>query len=140
MGCKSCSSGGCGTDGGGCGKTGGCSTGGCNKMNTFDWLSDMDLSIAGTPKFNIVEVRFKGGRKEFFRNTSNLELYTGDPIIVEVPNGHHLGFVSLTGELVRLQMKKKAIQIDENIKDIYRVANAKDLEKFETARNRENGT
>jgi len=140
MGCKSCSSGGCGTNGGGCGKSGGCSTGGCNKMNTFDWLSGMDLDYAGTPKFNITEIRFKGGRKEFFRNSNNLELYIGDPVVVEVPNGHHVGYVSLTGELVRLQMKKKNVADDENIKSIYRVASQKDVEKHENARNRENGT
>ena len=137
MGCSSCS-GGCGTNGAGCGKTGGCSSGGCNKMNTFDWLSNMDY--AGTPKFNIVEVRFKGGRKEFFRNSNNLELYIGDPVIVEVPNGHHLGHISLTGELVRLQMKKKNVADDENIRSIYRIANQKDLEKKDTAQKRENPT
>src|SRR4028119_699027 len=100
MGCKSCSSGGCGTktaDGkvAGCRNNGACSTGGCNKMNVFDWLSNMDLPVAS--RFNIVEVRFKGGRKDFFRNTENLELFTGDPVIVDVPNGHHMGFVSLQG-------------------------------------------
>lgn len=107
-------------------------------MNTFDWLSEMDF--AGTPTFNIMEIRFKGGRKEFFRNSNNLELYIGDPVVVEVPNGHHLGYVSLTGELVRLQMKKKNVADDENIKAIYRIAGSKDLEKYEGARNRENGT
>jgi cell fate regulator YaaT (PSP1 superfamily) len=109
-------------------------------MNTFDWLSGMDLDYAGTPKFNITEIRFKGGRKEFFRNSNNLELYIGDPVVVEVPNGHHVGYVSLTGELVRLQMKKKNVADDENIKSIYRVASQKDVEKHENARNRENGT
>ncbi|MBX9850774.1 MAG: Signal peptidase-like protein [Cytophagaceae bacterium] len=138
MGCSSCGTGGCGTNGGGCGKKGGCSSGGCNKMNTFDWLSNMEF--AGTPKFNITEVRFKGGRKEFYRNSNNLELNIGDPVIVDVPNGHHLGYISLTGELVRLQMKKKSIALDENIKSIYRIAGQKDLEKHENARKRENPT
>src|SRR4051812_43194497 len=141
MACSSCSSGGgCGTSGGGgCGKTGGCSTGGCNKLNTYDWLIDMD--IAGIPKFNIAEIRFKGGRKEFFRNTNNIDLTTGDPVMVDVPNGHHLGYVSMQGELVRLQMKKKNISLDdENIKDIYRIASQKDIEKFENARKRESPT
>jgi cell fate regulator YaaT (PSP1 superfamily) len=98
------------------------------------------MDYAGTPKFNITEVRFKGGRKEFYRNSNNLELYIGDPVIIEVPNGHHLGYISLTGELVRLQMKKKSIADDENIKSIYRIASQKDMEKYETARNRENNT
>lgn len=138
MGCSACgTSGGCGT--GGCGKKGGCSSGGCNKMNTFDWLSDM--AIAGTPVFNIVEVRFKGGRKEFFRNSSALELITGDPVVVDVPNGHHLGHISLSGELVRLQMKKKNVtENDESIKTIYRKATDKDLEKYEQALSRESAT
>src|SRR6187200_299534 len=110
MGCSSCGTGGCGTSGGGCGKNGGCSTGGCNKMNTFDWLSNMDF--AGIPSFDIMEIRFKGGRKEFYRNTNKLDLTIGDPVIVDVPNGHHMGYIALTGELVRLQMKKKNVAAD----------------------------
>jgi cell fate regulator YaaT (PSP1 superfamily) len=140
MGCKSCSSGGCGTktaDGtvAGCRNNGACGTGGCNKMNVFDWLSNMDIPLAS--RFNIVEVRFKGGRKEFFRNTENLELYTGDPVIVDVPNGHHLGYVSLQGELVRLQMIKKSVKETDEIRPIYRVASQKDLEKYEQVKLRE---
>lgn len=138
MGCKSCSSGSCGTknkeDGakvGGCQNNGACGTGGCNKMNVFDWLSNMDVPTFS--KFNIVEVKFKGGRKEFFRNTNQIELYAGDPVIVDVPSGHHLGFVSLQGELVRLQMLKKGIKDNDEIKGIYRKANEKDLEKHEQA-------
>ncbi|MEA5458332.1 regulatory iron-sulfur-containing complex subunit RicT [Arcicella sp. LKC2W] len=138
MGCKSCSSGSCGTknkeDGtkvGGCQNNGACSSGGCNKMNVFDWLSNMDVPTFS--KFNIVEVKFKGGRKEFFRNTNQVELYAGDPVIVDVPSGHHLGFVSLQGELVRLQMLKKSIKDNDEIKAIYRKANDKDLEKHEQA-------
>jgi cell fate regulator YaaT (PSP1 superfamily) len=140
MGCKSCSSGGCGTKaaGGkvaGCRSNGGCQTGGCNKMNVFDWLGNMDLPV--TSRFNIVEVRFKGGRKEFFRNIDHLELYAGDPVIVDVPNGHHMGHVSLQGELVRLQMLKKGVKETDDIRPIYRVATGKDLEKFEQAQLRE---
>jgi cell fate regulator YaaT (PSP1 superfamily) len=137
MGCKSCSSGSCGTknkeDGkvGGCQNNGACSTGGCNKMNVFDWLSNMDVPTFS--KFNIVEVKFKGGRKEFFRNINQVELYAGDPVIVDVPSGHHLGFVSLQGELVRLQMLKKSVKDNDEIKSIYRKANEKDLEKHEQA-------
>ncbi|QHT69384.1 Signal peptidase-like protein [Rhodocytophaga rosea] len=140
MGCKSCSSGGCGTktaDGtvSGCRNNGACGTGGCNKMNVFDWLSNMDLPLAS--RFNIVEVRFKGGRKEFFRNAENLELYAGDPVIVDVPNGHHMGYVSLQGELVRLQMIKKSVKETDEIRTIYRVASSKDLEKYEQVKLRE---
>jgi cell fate regulator YaaT (PSP1 superfamily) len=136
MGCKSCSSGSCGTknkeDGkkvGGCENNGACGTGGCNKMNVFDWLSNMDVPTFS--KYNVVEVKFKGGRKEYFRNVNQVELYSGDPVIVDVPSGHHLGFVSLQGELVRLQLLKKGI--NDEIKTIYRKANDKDLEKHEQA-------
>jgi cell fate regulator YaaT (PSP1 superfamily) len=119
----------------GCNNNGACSTGGCNKMNVFDWLSNMDMPAED--KFNIVEVRFKNGRKDFYRNTERFNLTTGDAIIVEVPNGHHLGYVSLQGELVRLQMQKKKIADDGEIKKIYRIAHQKDLEKFEEVKKRE---
>lgn len=104
-------------------------------MNVFDWLSNMEMP--GGDKFNIVEVRFKNGRKDFFRNVDNLDLTTGDAVIVEVPNGHHLGYVSLQGELVRLQMQKKNVPLDGEIKKIYRLAHQKDLEKFEEVKKRE---
>nr|WP_271711598.1 regulatory iron-sulfur-containing complex subunit RicT [Marinigracilibium pacificum] len=105
-------------------------------MNVFDWLSNMELP--SDQVFNIVEVRFKNGRKEFFRNTEYLDLTTGEPVIVDVPNGHHMGHVSLQGELVRLQMKKKGITEDsEEVRSLYRKATDKDLEKYEEVKNRE---
>jgi cell fate regulator YaaT (PSP1 superfamily) len=108
-------------------------------MNVFDWLSNME--IPGVDRqFDVVEVRFKGGRKEFYRNVENILLNTGDPIIVDVPNGHHLGFVSLQGELVRLQMLKKGVKNNGEIRSIYRVATAKDLEKYEQAQDRDSST
>ena len=119
----------------GCKNNGGCQTGGCNKLNVFDWLSDMD--IPASEKFDAVEVRFKSGRKDYYRNNERLSLTTGDAVIVDVPNGHHLGYVSLQGELVRLQMKKKKVADDENVRKIYRVANFKDLEKYAQVRKRE---
>lgn len=136
----SCSSGSCGTGGGCSTKSGGCSSGGCssgscNKLNSFDWLGNMELDAL--PAFDIIEVRFKNGRKEFFRNTKSLELYAGDPIVVEVQSGHHIGYVSMQGEIVRLQMKKKNVLNNDDIKAIYRKATQKDLEKFEQAKNRE---
>lgn len=134
MGCSTCSSGN-GTSVGGCQNNGGCGTGACNKMNVFDWLSNMDLP--GNNTFDIIEVKFKGGRKEFFRNTDDLELVTGDPVVVDVPNGHHIGYVSLQGELVRLQMQKKKIANNDDIRKIYRVANDKDMEAFQKVINRE---
>ncbi len=144
MSCISCTSGGCGskikTDGkvGGCNNNGACGTGGCNKMNVFDWLSDMDMPTAN--RFDVVEVKFKGGRKEYFRNEDKIELFTGDPVIVDVPNGHHMGTVSLQGELVRLQLQKKGVKNDDNIKKIYRKANEKDIEKQQLAIEREQAT
>ena len=62
-------------------------------MNVFDWLSNMDMP--GESRFDVVEVRFKNGRKEFYRNTQSLELYTGDPVVVEMASGYHLGHVAL---------------------------------------------
>jgi len=119
----------------GCENNGACQTGGCNKMNVFDWLANMDMPTSD--KFKIVEVRFKNGRKDFFRNSENLNLTTGDAIVVEVPNGHHIGHVSMQGELVRLQMQKKKVNNDDEIKKIYRLAHQKDLEKFEEVKKRE---
>jgi len=119
----------------GCQNNGACDTGGCNKMNVFDWLSNMEMP--GDNKFEVIEVRFKNGRKEFFRNSDKLHLTTGDAVIVEVPNGHHLGHVSLQGELVRLQMQKKNVANDGEIKKVYRIAHTKDLEKYEDVKKRE---
>ena len=131
-GCNSCST----TSGtGGCQNNGTCGTSDCNKMNSFDWLSHM--GIPEVDKFDIVEVKFKGGRKEYYRNTNQLRLTTGDPVVVDVPNGHHIGYVSLQGELVRLQMQKRKVKDNDDILKIYRVASQKDLEKWMEAKNRE---
>ncbi|MEM6842390.1 MAG: regulatory iron-sulfur-containing complex subunit RicT [Bacteroidota bacterium] len=119
----------------GCRSNGGCSTGGCNKMNVFDWLSNMEFPSLNT--FDIVEVKFKNGRKNFFRNTKDLSLTTGDPVVVDVPNGYHIGYISLQGELVRLQMQKKKVPNDDQVRAIYRVATDLDLEKLEKIRKRE---
>ena len=112
----------------GCNNNGACETGGCNKMNVFDWLSNMEMPVKS--RFSIVEVRFKNGRKDFYRNTDSLSLTTGDAIIIEAATGHHLGYISMQGELVRLQMQKKKVANDDEIKKIYRLATQKDLEKF----------
>lgn len=131
MGCASC-----GTSGSaGCKNNGHCSTGGCNKLNVFDWLSNMD--VPALHRFDVVEVRFKSGRKEFYRNSKKLDIVTGDPVVVNVPNGHHIGYVSLQGELVRLQMSKKGIKDDDEVREIYRKATSRDMERWEGARNRE---
>ena len=118
----------------GCRNNGGCLTDGCDKLSVTDWLSDMELPV--DTEFNIVEVRFKSGRKDFFK-VNGLSLVTGDPVVVDVPNGHHIGYIALMGELVKFQMKKKNVENDENIRNIYRKATDRDLEKFEKVRARE---
>lgn len=100
-----CGSGGCST--GGC-SSGGCSTGGCNKLNTFDWLVDMDLPAYMKP-FDIVEVRFKGTRKEFYQNVNNVDITNNELVVVESESGFDIGKVALKGELVKLQLKKAGI-------------------------------
>ena len=124
---SSCGSGGCGS--------GGCQTDGCNKLSVFDWLADMEIPVQD--RFDVIEVRFKAGRKDFFRNSKNVSLYPGDAVVVDVPNGHHIGYVSLQGELVRLQMKKKKVEDNETVRDIYRKATQRDLEKYEEVRKKE---
>lgn len=131
MGCASC-----GTSGSaGCQNNGHCESGGCNKLNVFDWLSNME--VPAMHRFDIVEVRFKNGRKDFFRNVNNLDIVVGDAVVVDVPNGHHIGYVSMQGELVRLQMSKKKVKDDDGIKEIYRKATSRDMERWIEARNRE---
>ena len=121
---------------GGCQNNGTCGTSGCNRLNVFDWLSGMD--IPAIDRYDVVEVRFKAGRKAFFRNVNRLDLTTGDAVMVDMPGaGVHLGYVSLMGELVRLQMMKKAVKDDDEITKILRIANDRDLEKAREAENRE---
>ncbi|GGD61564.1 hypothetical protein GCM10011514_27020 [Emticicia aquatilis] len=143
MGCGQCSSGGCGAvkaigqteksnhkTVAGC-SSGGCSSGGCNKMNAYDWLSNMD--VPRSMRYDVVEVKFKGGRKEYFRNANNLDLYTGDFVVCEMASGYHIGSVSLQGELVRLQMIKKGLKDNDELRKILRVSTERDLEKHQQA-------
>lgn len=104
-------------------------------MNVFDWLSNMEMPSSS--RFDVAEIRFKNGRKDFYRNTDQVTLHTGDPVIVECQTGHHIGYVSLQGELVRLQMQKKKVANDDEIKKIYRIAHQKDLDKLEEVKKRE---
>lgn len=136
MGCNSCSS---AKDGQpkGCKNNGTCGTDGCNKLTVFDWLSNMSLPSGSLP-FSYVEIRFKNGRKNFFKNTENLSLSIGDIVATESSPGHDVGIVTLTGELVRIQMKKKKVELDsEEIKKIYRKASQKDIDIWQKARDRE---
>lgn len=121
-----CTSGGCST--GGC-SSGGCSTGGCNKLNTYDWLSELVMP-PNTQLFNVVEVSFKGTRKEYYRNTNNLDITNGDLVVVELENGYDIGKVNLKGELVKLQLKKAGLSPEsEHIKRILRRTNEADIAK-----------
>lgn len=104
-------------------------------MNVFDWLSHMD--VPSGQRFDVIEVKFKGGRKEYFRNINQLEFITGDYVVCEMASGQHIGTVSLQGELVRLQMKRKNVQINDDLHVIYRIATEKDLDKFTQAMARE---
>jgi cell fate regulator YaaT (PSP1 superfamily) len=122
-----CGSGGCST--GGCG-SGGCSSGGCNKLNTYDWLDLMDMPSYIKP-FDVVEVRFKGTRKEFYRNIYNLDITNDELVVVELENGYDIGRVALKGELVKLQLKKAALAEDsDKIKKIIRKANEADILRY----------
>ncbi|OGS70367.1 MAG: hypothetical protein A3F91_07820 [Flavobacteria bacterium RIFCSPLOWO2_12_FULL_35_11] len=136
MSCNSCSSD-INTVPKGCKSNGNCATGGCEKLSVFDWLSNMSLPTGQEP-LNIVEVRFKNGRKHFFRNLDNLQICIGDIVAVEGNPGHDIGTVSLTGELIRIQMKKKGVAFDsEEVKKIYRKATQKDIDIWKAAREKE---
>ena len=120
----------------GCSKVGTCDMKGCNKLTVFDWLVDIPLA-AGTSPFPYVEVRFKNSRKEFFE-TNGLELYVGDTVAVEAKSGHDIGMVSATGEMVRLQMKKKNFDLQkEEVNKVYRKASQRDIDKWQQYRLKE---
>lgn len=145
MGCGSCSTGrGCSTvvNGvpSGCKSNGSCGSGGCNKLNVFDWLANMELPNGQKP-FDLVEVRFKNSRKEFFRNVNDLPLQMGEVIAVEGSPGHDIGTVSLSGELVKTQLIRKNIKPeDPAIKKVYRKARPADVEKWQEAQALEQDT
>ena len=136
MGCTSCSSGGSGVPRG-CKSNGSCSSGSCDKLHVFDWLSNMQLPT-GQEVYNIVEVRFKNGRKVYCKNTNKLSLKMGDVITTEGSPGHDVGTVALTGELVKIQMRKRKLKEDsEEIKKVYRISTQKDIDIWQAARDRE---
>ena len=138
MGCSSCSSGANGLPGG-CKNNGACGTYGCNKLDVFDWLAGMELPQGQKP-FDIVEVRFKNSRKGFYRNSGNLELYAGDVICVDVSPGFDVGVVSITGELVKIQMKRKDVKDNYEIKKVLRKATEDDINRWQDGRKLEQNT
>ena len=124
---------------GGCGSNGGCSTGGCNRHNTFDWITAMGIS--DTIPFDVVEVSFKNGsRKDFFKNPPFTRTTTGDFVLVEsASGGYDLGKISLSGELVRMQMKRKRIKNDARLGAVIRKAHERDVERLDELRKEEKG-
>lgn len=135
MACTTCSTG--GNSPKGCKNNGTCGTDSCNKLTVFDWLANMSLP-AGEVVFDCVEVRFKNGRKEFYKNAEKLPLAIGDVVATEASPGHDVGIVTLTGELVKIQMKKKGVDYKSNeILKIYRKATQKDVDIWVESRNKE---
>jgi cell fate regulator YaaT (PSP1 superfamily) len=136
MACNSCT-----TENGdqpkGCKNNGTCGTDSCNKLTVFDWLANMSLPNGEKP-FDWVEVRFKNGRKHYYKNIENLTLSIGDIVATQAQAGHDVGMVTLTGELVRVQMKRKHIdQEGDEILKIYRKASQKDIDIWSAARDKE---
>ncbi|MDE7386788.1 MAG: hypothetical protein K2N28_06580 [Muribaculaceae bacterium] len=122
------------------GKCGGCFKSGDGprgKLHCFNYLADVPGGYADD---DMVEVQFKNTRKGYYKNSTNIDLAIGDMVAVEASPGHDIGQVTLTGALVRLQMRKANIKPDAEIRRIFRKARPNDLEKYEEARARENDT
>ena len=135
MGCSTCAVSKDGTPTG-CGNKGHCSSGSCNKMNTFDWLTTLELNDPSD--YHIVEVSFKKGtRKGFYMNAAHTRAITGDMVVLEAATGYDVGRITLSGDLVRAQMKKKKTPEERVIHSIIRKANERDLGKLHDARAKE---
>jgi len=135
MGCSTCAVSKDGTPTG-CGNKGHCNSGSCNKMNTYDWLTTMELNDPSD--YHIVEVSFKKGtRKAFYMNAPHTRAITGDMVVLEASTGHDVGRITLSGDLVRAQMKKKKTPEERVIHSVVRKANERDLQKLQDARNKE---
>lgn len=107
------------------------------QLNTYDWLADVP---GNTDTTDLVEVQFKHTRKGYYHNVNNLELKKGDIVAVEANPGHDIGVVTLTGRLVKLQIKKANLKSEDDIKRIYRIARPVDMEKYHEAKRREHST
>ncbi|MGI4805145.1 MAG: PSP1 domain-containing protein [Janthinobacterium lividum] len=135
MGCGSCSTGGCAPAG--CKSNGACLTNGCSKLDVYDWLSNMDMPSNYKP-FQVVEVKFKGSRKDFYLNTDNHYLENGELVVTETTTGgFDVGHVSITGELVRMQLVKKHVKEADVTKKIFRKATPSDVDKWKAAKEQE---
>ncbi len=123
----------------------GCQRGLCHKavgrqnkqLNTYDWLADVPGNDTST---DLVEVQFKNTRKGYYHNVNGLDLKKGDMVAVEASPGHDIGVVTLTGQLVKLQIKKANLRSEDDIKRVYRLAKQSDLDKYEDAKRREHPT
>ena len=123
----------------------GCDRGLCRKgcdrqdkqLNTYDWLADVPGNTEST---DLVEVQFKNTRKGYYHNVNNLDLKKSDIVAVEASPGHDIGVVTLTGRLVKLQIKKANLKSAEDIKRIYRIAKSVDMDKYKEAKSREHDT
>ena len=107
------------------------------QLNTYDWLADIPGNAEST---DLVEVQFKNTRKGYYHNVNNIDLKKGDVVAVEASPGHDIGVVTLTGRLVKLQIKKANLKSADDIKRIYRIAKQVDIDKWKEAKSREHGT
>ena len=136
MSCKTCSSKSSSSPKG-CKNNGTCGTDSCNKFTVFDWLSNMSLP-SGQSEFLYSEIRFKNGRKDYFLNKNSLSLSVGDVVATQADSGYDVGIVTLTGELVRVQMDKKKISYsEEEPKIIYRKSSQNEIDKWSSLRDKE---
>jgi len=135
MSCKSCSSGGGKPNG--CRTNGTCSTSGCNKLEVYDWLANIDLP-GGQQVYDILEVRFKNSRKDFFRNGQKINIQVGDIVVVAAASGFDVGVVSIVCELAQIQVRKKKRDIKPlEARKVIRIANQKDIDLWIKARSNE---
>ena len=107
------------------------------QLNTYDWLADVPGNVDDT---DLVEVQFKHTRKGYYHNVNKLDLKKGDIVAVEANPGHDIGVVTLTGRLVKLQIKKANLKSADDIKRVYRIARDSDMEKYREAKSREHAT
>ena len=107
------------------------------QLNTYDWLYDVPGNDEDT---DLVEVQFKNTRKGYYHNVNHIDLHKGDIVAVEASPGHDIGTVTLTGRLVKLQLKKANLKSAEDIKRVYRIAKPVDIDKYYEAKSREHGT
>jgi cell fate regulator YaaT (PSP1 superfamily) len=136
MGCESCGTKSGGTSPG-CKSNGTCGTSGCNKLNVYDWFNDVILPEDYKP-FDVVELRFKGSKKLFVRNVNQLDLYTGDLVTISSDLGYDIGRVSLSGELVKLHLKKYGVEEDiPEMRHILHKSTEQEIAKYEEQKNLE---